>query len=301
MAGAAKTRIVKRAEPKPRPATRDPGWVAWGLIAVALGFLGLFVVLPLTIVFYEAFRQGMGPFTTALIDPDTLSAIKLSLITVALAVPLNIVFGVAAAWAIGRFDFPGKSFLVTLIDLPFAVSPVVSGMVFVLLFGTRGLLGPFLEPAGIKIIFALPGIVLATAFVTFPFVARELIPFWQTQGKDQEEAALILGAKPWTMFWKVSLPTARYALLYGVVLATARALGEFGAVSVVSGHIRGQTNTLPLHIEVLYGEYQFQGAFAVASLFAVFGLGTLVAQWLLERRIASDVEAERATVDTPLH
>ncbi len=289
MAGAAKRRAGRKA-PAPRPATRDPRWVVWLLMTVAFGFLGLFVVLPLTIVFVEAFREGLGPFTDALAEPDTLAALQLSLLTVALAVPLNIVFGVAAAWAIGRFEFPGKSFLVTLIDLPFAVSPVVSGMVFVLLFGARGLLGPYLEPAGIQIVFALPGIVLATAFVTFPFVARELIPFWQTQGNDQEEAALILGAKPWTMFWKVSLPTARYALLYGVVLATARALGEFGAVSVVSGHIRGQTNTLPLHIEVLYGEYQFQGAFAVASLFAVFGLATLVAQWLLERRMTLDAE-----------
>ncbi len=286
-------RAAKPASPL-RPATRDPSLVSWALVAVALGFLGLFVVMPLAIVFVEALRHGLEPFLDALGHPETLSAIKLSLVTVILAVPLNIVFGIAAAWAIGRFDFPGKSILVTMIDLPFAVSPVVSGMVFVLLFGTRGLLGPVLEPTGIRIVFALPGIVLATAFVTFPFVARELIPFWQTQGKDQEEAAIVLGASSWKMFFRVSLPIARYALLYGIVLATARALGEFGAVSVVSGHIRGETNTLPLHIEVLYGEYQFQGAFAVASLYAVFGLGTLVAQWFLERRMASDQASETA-------
>lgn len=298
MAGAARKILSARRAAPTRPATSDPPLVKWTLLVVALGFLGLFVVLPLAVVFVEALKEGIGPFFDALSHPDTVSAIKLSLAAVALAVPLNIVFGVAAAWAIGRFDFPGKSILVTMIDLPFAVSPVVSGMVFVLLFGARGVLGPYLEPAGIKIVFALPGIVLATAFVTFPFVARELIPFWQTQGKEQEEAAMVLGAKPWTMFFRVSLPVARYALLYGVVLATARALGEFGAVSVVSGHIRGETNTLPLHIEVLYGEFQFQGAFAVASIYVVFGLGTLVAQWLLERRMATD-QTQQATDQSP--
>lgn len=289
MAGGASS-LVDRATSatKLRRATRDPAWARALLLSIAVGFVGLFVIVPLAVVFTEAFRDGVGPFIDALLLPDTRSAIELSLLVVLLAVPLNVVFGVAAAWAIARFDFPGKGALVTLIDLPFAVSPVVSGLVFVLLFGAQGLLGPQLDSLGIKIVFALPGIVLATTFVTFPFVARELIPFWQSRGAEDEEAALVLGASPWTMLFRVSLPSARYALLYGVVLATARALGEFGAVSVVSGHIRGKTNTLPLHIEILYGEYQFQSAFAVSSLFALMGIATLVAKWALERRVAAE-------------
>lgn len=280
-----------------RRAARDPSWAAGVLIALAVGFIGVFVVAPLAVVFVEAFREGWGPFVAALSDPETTNAITLSLTTVALAIPLNVVFGVAAAWAIGRFEFRGKGALITLIDLPFAVSPVVSGMVFVLLFGTRGLLGPLLDSLGLEVIFSLPGIVLATTFVTSPFVARELIPFWQSKGTEEEEAALVLGASPWRMFRKVSLPSARYALLYGVVLATARALGEFGAVSVVSGHIRGETNTLPLYIEILYGEYHFQGAFAVATLFAVMGIATLFVKWLLETRLAEDRAGATASGD----
>ncbi|MBK6518119.1 MAG: sulfate ABC transporter permease subunit CysW [Polyangiaceae bacterium] len=275
---------------KVRRVTRDPAWARALLMMLALGFVGLFVVAPLAVVFSEAVRGGLGPFVAAVAHPETWSAIKLSLLVVVLAVPLNIVFGVAAAWAIARFEFRGKGALITLIDLPFAVSPVVSGMIFVLLFGGHGLLGPYLRPMGIKVIFALPGIVLATAFVTFPFVARELIPFWQARGSQDEEAAQVLGAGPWTTLFRVSLPTAKYALLYGVVLSTARALGEFGAVSVVSGHIRGRTNTLPLHVEILYGEYQFQAAFAVASLFALMGIATLGAKWALERKMAADHE-----------
>lgn len=275
---------------KPRRVTRDPAWARALLLTAAVGFVGLFVVAPLAVVFSEALRGGVRPFLAAVQHPETWSAMKLSLLVVLLAVPLNVVFGIAAAWAIARFEFRGKGALITLIDLPFAVSPVVSGMIFVLLFGGHGLLGPYLRPLGIKVIFALPGIVLATAFVTFPFVARELIPFWQARGAQDEEAAQVLGAGPWTTLLRVSLPSAKYALLYGVVLSTARALGEFGAVSVVSGHIRGKTNTLPLHIEILYGEYQFQAAFAVASLFALMGLATLGAKWAIERRMAADDE-----------
>ena len=291
MAGAAGS-VASRAggASKVRRVTRDPTWARALLMVLALGFVGLFVVAPLAVVFSEAVRGGVEPFVAAVTHPETWSAIKLSLLVVVLAVPLNIVFGVAAAWAIARFEFRGKGALITLIDLPFAVSPVVSGMIFVLLFGGHGLLGPYLRPMGIKVIFALPGIVLATAFVTFPFVARELIPFWQARGSQDEEAAQVLGAGPWTTLFRVSLPTAKYALLYGVVLSTARALGEFGAVSVVSGHIRGRTNTLPLHVEILYGEYQFQAAFAVASLFALMGIATLGAKWALERKMAADHE-----------
>jgi len=254
------------------------------LIGIAVSFVFVFVALPLLLVFSEALKGGLGGYVAAITDEETLHALGLTVLVVLVSIPLNVVFGIAAAWAIARFDFPGKSFLVTLIDLPFAVSPVVSGMVFVLLLGARGVLGQYLEPYGIKIIFATPGLVIATTFVTFPFVARELIPFWQTQGAQEEEAAITLGAGGLRVLRKVSLPAARYALLYGVVLASARALGEFGAVSVVSGHIRGETNTLPLHIEILYGEYQMQAAFAVASLFALFGLVTLVAKWWLEKK-----------------
>ena len=265
-------------------ATRDPAWVRWGLIAVALLFLGFFLVLPLVIVFTEALSRGMGGYLSAFRDPDTFAAIRLTLLTAAIAVPANVVFGVAAAWAIAKFNFRGKSILTTLIDLPFAVSPVISGLIYVLVFGRQGWLGPWLSDHDIQIIFAVPGIVLATTFVTFPFVARELIPLMQSQGSDEECAALTLGATGWQTFWRVTLPNIRWGLLYGVILCNARAMGEFGAVSVVSGHIRGETNTLPLHVEILYNEYNYSGAFAVASLLTILALGTLILKSLIEWR-----------------
>jgi sulfate/thiosulfate transport system permease protein len=254
------------------------------LIGVALAFLGFFVMLPLIAVFSEALEKGFGAFADAVTNPDALAAIQLTLLIAAISVPLNMVFGVAASWAITKFSFPGKSVLITLIDLPFSVSPVVSGLVFVLLFGAHGFLGPWLVENDIKIIFAVPGIVLATVFITFPFVARELIPLMMEQGKDDEEAAISLGANGWQTFWHVTLPNIRWGLLYGVLLCNARAMGEFGAVSVVSGHIRGETNTMPLHVEILYNEYDFVGAFAVASLLACLALVTLVAKSVLEWR-----------------
>lgn len=254
------------------------------LIAVALGFLGLFVVLPLLAVFTEALAQGFGAFVDAVRDPDAVAAIRLTLLVAAISVPLNMVFGLAASWAITRFEFRGKNLLLTLIDLPFSVSPVVSGLIFVLLFGAHGVLGPWLAANNVQIIFAVPGIVLATVFITFPFVARELIPLMMEQGKDDEEAAISLGANGWQTFWHVTLPNVRWALLYGVLLCNARAMGEFGAVSVVSGHIRGETNTMPLHVEILYNEYNFVGAFAVASLLAALALVTLVVKSVLEWR-----------------
>lgn len=254
------------------------------LIAVALGFLGLFVVLPLLAVFTEALAQGFGAFVDAVRDPDAVAAIRLTLLVAAISVPLNMVFGLAASWAITRFEFRGKNLLLTLIDLPFSVSPVVSGLIFVLLFGAHGVLGSWLAANNVQIIFAVPGIVLATVFITFPFVARELIPLMMEQGKDDEEAAISLGANGWQTFWHVTLPNVRWALLYGVLLCNARAMGEFGAVSVVSGHIRGETNTMPLHVEILYNEYNFVGAFAVASLLAALALVTLVVKSVLEWR-----------------
>jgi sulfate transport system permease protein len=261
------------------------GWAAQALlIGVALAFMGFFVLLPLIAVFTEALQKGLGGFVDAISNPDALAAIRLTLIIAAISVPLNVVFGLAASWAITKFTFPGKSLLITLIDLPFSVSPVVSGLVFVLLFGAHGLLGPWLIEHDIRIIFAVPGIVLATVFITFPFVARELIPLMEEQGKDDEEAAISLGANGWQTFWHVTLPNVRWGLLYGVLLCNARAMGEFGAVSVVSGHIRGETNTMPLHVEILYNEYDFVGAFAVASLLACLALVTLVAKSVLEWR-----------------
>lgn len=254
------------------------------LIGIALLFLGFFLLLPLLAVFSEALRQGAGPFLDALHTPDALAAIRLTLLIAAIAVPLNLVFGIAASWAITKFQFPGKALLITLIDLPFSVSPVVSGLIFVLLFGANGLFGAWLAEHDLKIIFAVPGIVLATVFITFPFVARELIPLMLEQGKDDEEAAISLGANGWQTFWHVTLPNIRWGLLYGVLLCNARAMGEFGAVSVVSGHIRGETNTMPLHVEILYNEYDFVGAFAVASLLALLALVTLVAKTVLEWR-----------------
>ncbi len=260
----------------------------WVLIAIALAFLALFIALPLVIVFTEALRQGWAAYVRALTEPVALAAIRLTLLTAAIVVPLNLAFGIVAAWAITKFDFRGKSLLITLIDLPFSVSPVISGLVFVLLFGLQGWFGPWLKEHDIKIIFAVPGIVLATMFVTFPFVARELIPIMQEQGTQEEEAAMVLGASGWQTFWRVTLPNIKWGLLYGLLLCNARAMGEFGAVSVVSGHIRGQTNTMPLHVEILYNEYNFVAAFAVASLLAMLAIVTLILKSLLEWRLARD-------------
>lgn len=263
-------------------ATQEPGWVRKVLIGTALTFLTLFLFLPLTLVFVSAFEKGWEVYWQALRDPDAWSAIKLTLLVAAFAVPINLIFGVAASWAIAKFEFRGKSFLTTLIDLPFAVSPVVAGLLYVLLFGAQGWLGPWLAEHDIKLIFAVPGIILATIFVTFPFIARELIPLMEALGREEEEAAITLGASGWQMFWRVTLPNIKWGLLYGVILCNARAMGEFGAVSVVSGHIRGQTNTMPLHVEILYNEYNGVAAFAVASLLALIALLTLVAKSLLE-------------------
>ena len=267
--------------------TTEPVWVRWTLISVALGFIFLFLILPLAAVFTEALRKGFGAYLEALKEPDAWTAIRLTLVTAAIAVPLNLVFGVAAAWAIAKFEFRGKAFLTTLVDLPFSVSPVVAGLVYVLLFGAHGWIGPWLQAHDIKIIFAVPGIVLATVFVTFPFIARELIPLMQSQGTEEEQAAMVLGATGWQTFWHVTLPNIKWGLVYGVILCNARAMGEFGAVSVVSGHIRGQTNTMPLHVEILYNEYQSVAAFAVASLLALLAVLTLViksvVEWQFER------------------
>ena len=280
-------------------ATREPAGVRLTLIATALAFLGLFLVVPLVSVFAQALEKGWAAYLDALREPMALSALKLTLLTAAIAVPLNLVFGVAAAWAIAKFDFPGKNALVTLIDLPFGVSPVISGMVFILLFGRQGLLGPWAEAHGLKLVFSVPGLVLATLFVTFPFVARELIPLMQSAGTEEEEAARVLGASGFQIFRRVTLPSIKWGLLYGVILCNARAMGEFGAVSVVSGHIRGKTNTLPLHVEILYNEYNFQAAFAVASLLAFLALVTLVAKSAVEWRAAAEraAHAEDPRVD----
>ncbi len=276
-------------------ATREPKWVQWGLTLIALAFLALFLFAPLAVVFAEALRKGWQVYLAAIVDPDALSAIKLTLTATLISVPANLVFGVAAAWAIAKFDFPGKQLLSTLIDLPFAVSPVISGLIYVLLFGAQGWFGPWLAEHDLKIIFAVPGIVLATIFVTFPFVARELIPLMQAQGSDEEEAAVVLGARGWQVFWYVTLPNVKWGLLYGVILCNARAMGEFGAVSVVSGHIRGLTNTMPLHIEILYNEYQFAAAFTVASLLALLALVTLAAKTFVESRAHSTLKREETT------
>jgi len=262
----------------------EPAPVRWLLTAVALGFLGLFLVVPLAAVFVEAFGKGLNAYLSAVSEPDAYAALKLTLIAAGIAVPLNMLFGLCAAWAIGKFDFRGKNLLTTLIDLPFAVSPVISGMVFVLMFGRQGVFGPWLSAHDIKIIFAVPGIVLATLFVSFPFVAREIIPVMEASGSQEEEAARVLGASGFQTFFRVTLPNIKWGLLYGVILCNARAMGEFGAVSVVSGHIRGLTNTLPLHVEILYNEYNFQAAFAVASLLAFLALITLLLKVIVERR-----------------
>ncbi len=269
-----------------RPATTDQPLVRWLLIGLALAFLGLFLLLPLLAVFVEALRGGVMAYLAAVVEPDALAAMRLTLLVAGIAVPLNLAFGLVAAWAIAKFEFAGKSFLISLIDLPFSVSPVLSGLIYVLLFGAHGLLGPWLAAHDIKIVFAVPGIVLATIFVTFPFVARELIPLMQEQGTEEEQAARMLGASGWQIFRRITLPNVKWGLLYGVLLCNARAMGEFGAVSVVSGHIRGLTNTMPLHVEILYNEYNFIAAFAVASLLSLLALLTLVLKAALEWRAA---------------
>ena len=282
------------APPNHSRATQEPTWVRCTLIGVALTFLSLFLFVPLVSVFVEAFKKGWDVYLAAVTEPDALSAIVLTLTAAVIAVPLNLVFGISAAWAIAKFDFRGKSILLTLIDLPFSVSPVIAGLIYVLVFGLQGWWGEWLRDHDLKVIFAVPGIVLATIFVTFPFVARELIPLMQAQGQEQEEAARVLGASGWQTFWKVTLPNVKWALLYGVILCNARAMGEFGAVSVVSGHIRGQTNTLPLHIEILYNEYQFAASFAVASLLASLALVTLVLKYIVERRVQQQLVQAKA-------
>jgi sulfate/thiosulfate transport system permease protein len=277
--------VQARAEPVHAPAaTVEPLWVRVLLIGLALAFLTLFLFIPLIAVFTEALKKGVDAYLVAIVEPDALSAVRLTLLTAAIAVPLNLVFGVAAAWTIAKFDFRGKNILLTLIDLPFSVSPVISGLIYVLLFGAQGWFGEWLREHDIKILFAVPGIVLATIFVTFPFVARELIPLMQSQGTEEEEAALVLGASGWRTFWHVTLPNVKWGLLYGVILCNARAMGEFGAVSVVSGHIRGETNTMPLQVEILYNEYNFAAAFAVASLLALLALVTLALKSFVEWR-----------------
>jgi sulfate transport system permease protein len=276
---------------KNRSATDDPPLLRYLLCGIAFVFIALFLVLPLAVVFSEALATGLGPVWTAITDTDSLAAIRLSLLAAAIAVPLNTVFGIAASWAIVKFDFPGKAFLVTLIDLPFSVSPVVAGLIYVLVFGRQGWFGAWLTDHDIHILFALPGIVLATIFVTFPFVARELMPLMSDQGREEEEAALSLGASGFSTFWRVTLPNIKWGLLYGVLLCNARALGEFGAVSVVSGHIRGQTNTMPLHVELLYNNYDYVGAFSVAALLALLALLTLALKSFLEWRYADELAA----------
>jgi sulfate/thiosulfate transport system permease protein len=265
-------------------ATRDSAWTRWLLTAIALTFLAFFLVLPLLVVFVQAFEKGVGFYLASIREPDTLAAIRLTLLTVAIVVPINVLFGIAAAWSISKFKFSGKSLLTTLIDLPFAVSPVIAGLIYVLVFGAQGWIGTWLIDHNLQVIFAVPGIVLATTFVTFPFVARELIPLMQAQGTDEEFSAVTLGANGWQTFWRVTLPNIRWGLFYGVILCNARAMGEFGAVSVVSGHIRGETNTMPLHVEILYNEYNIAGAFAVASLLALLALVTLVLKSIVEWR-----------------
>ena len=274
-----------------RPAHAEPAWVRWSLIVAALLFLTLFLFVPLAAVFYEAFKKGWHVYLAAVTETEALLALRLTLLAAAISVPLNLVFGVAAAWCIAKFDFRGKNVLLTLIDLPFSVSPVIAGLIYMLIFGLQGWFGEWLRDHDLRVMFATPGIVLATVFVTFPFVARELIPLMQAQGVEQEEAARVLGASGWTIFWRVTLPNVKWALLYGVILCNARAMGEFGAVSVVSGHIRGETNTMPLHVEILYNEYQSAAAFAVASLLALLALVTLAIKSTVAWRHARELKA----------
>jgi len=277
--------------PAPRSTVTDPPWVRRLLISIALVFLGLFLVVPLATVFVEALRKGVSAYGAAIREPVALAAIRLTVIASFSALALNVIFGIAAAWAIAKFEFVGKQVLITLIDLPFSVSPVVSGLIYVLLFGLQGWCGPWLFAHNIKIIFAVPGIILATTFVTFPFVARELIPLMHSQGTEEEQAAVSLGANGWQTFWRVTLPNIKWGLLYGIILCNARAMGEFGAVSVVSGHVRGRTNTIPLHVEILYNEYNFVAAFAVASLLALLTLVTLVAKAIVEWKVRQESQS----------
>lgn len=286
MAGTIAARLNSKSVGGTTAMISEPAWIRWLLIGACVVFMSLFLLLPLIVVFVEALAEGWRVYQSALRDPDALAAIRLTLLTAGIAVPLNVVFGLAAAWCIGKFEFVGKSFLLTLIDLPYAVSPVIAGMIYVLLLGGRGYLGPWLEEHGITIIFAVPGVVIATVFVTFPFVARELIPLMHAQGSEEEQAARVLGAGGWQIFWRVTLPNIKWGLLYGVILCNARAMGEFGAVSVVSGQIRGVTNTMPLHVDALHNEYQFSAAFAVASLLALLAIVTLVLKSVVERRSA---------------
>ena len=280
-----------------RDATREPTWVRYTLIAIAFIFFLSCLILPLILVFVEAFKQGIGVYAQALVHPDTLSAVKLTLLTAAIAVPLNVVFGIAAAWAVAKFNFRGKSILTTLIDMPFSVSPVIAGLMLVLIFGTQGWMGGWLMEHDIKVLYAVPAIVIATIFITVPFVARELIPLMEAQGTEEEEAAIVLGASGWQTFWKVTLPNIKWGLIYGVILCNARAMGEFGAVSVVSGHIRGETNTLPLHVEILYNEYTFSAAFAVSSLLALLAIVTLILKtWVEIRQEKQNQRNEDSTV-----
>jgi sulfate transport system permease protein len=276
----------------PKLATRDPAWVRYALIGTTVAFLAFVLILPLVTILQEALKKGVSVYLAALKEPEAHAALWLTVKTALIVVPVNTLFGLAAAWAITRFPMRGKNVLITIIDLPFAVSPVIAGMIFVLLFGLQGLFGHWLRDHDLKIIFATPGIVLATLFVTFPFVARELIAFMQAQGKDDEEAALTLGASGWQMFFRITLPNIKWGLLYGVILCNARAMGEFGAVSVVSGHIRGSTNTLPLHVEILYNEYQFAASFAVASLLLLVALITLIAKRIVERRVGETLKGK---------
>ena len=280
-----------------RDATREPTWVRYSLIVIALIFFLSCLILPLILVFVEAFKQGVGVYAQALVHPDTLSAVKLTLLTAAIAVPLNVVFGIAAAWAVAKFNFRGKAILTTLIDMPFSVSPVIAGLMLVLIFGTQGWMGGWLMENDIKVLYAVPAIVIATIFITVPFVARELIPLMEAQGTEEEEAAIVLGASGWQTFWKVTLPNIKWGLIYGVILCNARAMGEFGAVSVVSGHIRGETNTLPLHVEILYNEYTFSAAFAVSSLLALLAIVTLILKtWVEIRQEKQNQRNEDSTV-----
>ena len=280
-----------------RDATREPTWVRYTLIAIAFIFFLSCLILPLILVFVEAFKQGIGVYAQALVHPDTLSAVKLTLLTAAIAVPLNVIFGIAAAWSVAKFNVRGKSILTTLIDMPFSVSPVIAGLMLVLIFGTQGWMGGWLMEHDIKVLYAVPAIVIATIFITVPFVARELIPLMEAQGTEEEEAAIVLGASGWQTFWKVTLPNIKWGLIYGVILCNARAMGEFGAVSVVSGHIRGETNTLPLHVEILYNEYTFSAAFAVSSLLALLAIVTLILKtWVEIRQEKQNQRNEDSTV-----
>jgi sulfate transport system permease protein len=286
MAGTVAVQLTSKPAGAAVRTVNEPLWVRCLLIGVSVAFMALFLLLPLVAVFVQAFEEGWKVYLAAMQDSDALAAIRLTLLTAGIAVPLNVLFGLAAAWAIGKFEFVGKSLLITLIDLPYAVSPVIAGLIYVLVFGRQSLLGPWLADHGLQVIFAVPGVVLATIFVTFPFVARELIPLMHAQGSEEEQAARVLGARGWQIFWRVTLPNIKWGLLYGVILCNARAMGEFGAVSVVSGHIRGVTNTMPLHVEILYNEYQFSAAFAVASLLALLAIVTLVLKAVVERKSA---------------